>query len=449
MSPPESHGAVEVPILDQEAVGRRTLRKATWRLIPLLSVCYMVAYMDRANVSFAAIQMNHDLGFNAGVYGFGAGVFFLSYALCELPSNFLMLRFGARRWIARIMLTWGMIAAAMVLVHSPASFYTLRFLLGMAEAGFFPGVLYYLSLWFPQQTRARAISRFYIAFPLSNALMGLIAGSLLELNGKLGLKGWQWLFLVEAAPAIALSAVVWFILPDNPASAKWMRIEERAWVAERLREDAEQMVNVGGHAGHGGGALRVLKDPKVLLIGVFYFLALGSFYAFAFSAPKIYLDATGWSVDQVGGLIAAVSVAGAGAMLIVSWHSDRQRVKVPYVVALTFVTAVAFAISGISRTPWMVVVSLAVATISYYAVQGPSLSLLTTFLDGPSAAIGIAAANMCAIAGGFVGPIWMGWSITHTGGTRVGTGLLSVACATGACLVLLVNRFARRAVTAR
>ena len=202
------HGLAEASVRDDDAVARRTMRKATWRLIPLLSVCYMVAYMDRANVSFAAIEMNRDLAFNAGVYGFGAGVFFVSYAICELPSNMLMLRFGARRWIARIMLTWGLLAAAMMFVKTPVSFYALRFLLGMAEAGFFPGVIYYLSLWFPQEMRSRAISRFYIAYPLSNVVMGLIAGSLLNLNGRMGLKGWQWLFLVEALPAIVLSAVV-------------------------------------------------------------------------------------------------------------------------------------------------------------------------------------------------------------------------------------------------
>ena len=245
-----------VSLLEDEAVGRRTLRKATWRLIPLLSVCYMVAYMDRANISFAALDMNRDLGFNAGVYGFGAGVFFVSYAMCELPSNMFLLRFGARRWIARIMLTWGVLAAAMMLVRSPASFYGLRFLLGMAEAGFFPGVLYYLSLWFPQAIRARAIGRFYVAFPLSNVVMGLIAGSLLSLNGRLGLRGWQWLFLIEALPAIALSALVWFVLPDGPADAKWMEPEEREWLVGQLRADAAAMELSGGHAAGPGSVVR-------------------------------------------------------------------------------------------------------------------------------------------------------------------------------------------------
>ncbi len=436
-------------LFEDEAVGRRTLRKATWRLVPLLAVCYMVAFMDRANISFASLEMNRDLRYNAGIYGFGAGVFFVSYAMCELPSNLLLLKFGARRWIARIMLTWGVLAAAMMFVRSPASFYTLRFLLGMAEAGFFPGVIYYLSLWFPQEIRARAISRFYIAFPLSNVLMGLIAGSLMSLNGRLGLKGWQWLFLVEAMPAILLSAVVWRVLPDGPLDAKWMEPEERAWLVGQLQKDAEAMARTGGLAGnHAGGfaALKaILKEPRVALIGLYMFLTLGSYYAFSFSAPAIYLAHTGWTTNHVGMLIAGIALAGAAAMLLVSWHSDRLRAKVPYIVGLSLLTAAAFAVSGLSRRPWVVVASLGMASVSYYAVQGPSLSLSTTFLDGPAAAVGIAAINMLSIVGGFVGPNWMAWAIQHGGGTRVGTGMLSVAYASAAAVILVVWRMGRGA----
>lgn len=433
------HGSAETSVLDEEAVRRRTLRKAALRLIPLLSICYVVAYMDRANVSFAALQMNHDLGFNAGVYGFGAGVFFVSYAACELPSNFLLLKFGARRWIARIMLTWGLLAGAMMFVRSPATFYTLRFLLGMAEAGFFPGVIYYLSLWFPQEYRARAVSRFYIAFPLANVLMGLVAGSLLNLNGRLGLKGWQWLFLVEALPAIVLSAVVWVVLPDGPGTAKWMLPEEREWLLGRLREDSIKIEASGGHLGH-GGLLETLKDRRVLFIGLFFFLTLGSFYSFSFSAPAIFKAVTGWSTNGAGTLIAAIALVGAAGMLGVSVHSDRRQVKVPYVVALSLTMATAFLVSGLVTTPWMVIAALAVASVSYYSLQGPALSLSTTFLDGASAAVGIAAINMLSIIGGFVGPNWMAWSITHTGGTRIGVGLLSVPCAVAAGLILFVKR---------
>lgn len=435
-----SHGPQETLVDLDPALGERTLRKAAWRLIPLLSVCYMVAFMDRANISFAAIQMNRDLHFNAGIYGFGAGVFFLSYALCELPSNLLLLRFGARRWIARIMLTWGILAAAMMFVRSPTSFYVLRFLLGMAEAGFFPGVLYYLSLWFPQEMRARAIGRFYVAFPLSNVLMGLIAGSLLSLNGRLGLKGWQWLFLIEALPAIVLSAVVFFTLPDGPQDAKWMTPEERGWLTGRLQQDAAAMASSGGHTGGRVGLFSVLKEPRVALIGVYMFLTLGSYYAFSFSAPAIYLAETGWTANHVGMLIAGIALLGAVAMLIVSWHSDRLQAKVPYIVGLSLLTATSFAVSGLAKQPWMVVIALGIASVSYYAIQGPSLSLSTTFLDGPAAAVGIAAINMLSIIGGFAGPNWMGWAIQHRGGTRVGTGMLSVAFVLATGLILIVHK---------
>src|ERR1700735_4628406 len=194
---------------------RSALRKARWRLIPLLSVCYLIAFMDRANISFASATMNRDLHFTPKIYGLGAGLFFLSYAACEIPSNRLLLRFGARRWLARIMLTWGLLAAGVVFIRTPWSFYSLRLLLGVAEAGYLPGALFYLSQWFPAAERARSISLFYIALPLSSTVMEGVAGLLLRQNGRMGLTGWQWLFLVEALPSIALSFVVWFCLPER------------------------------------------------------------------------------------------------------------------------------------------------------------------------------------------------------------------------------------------
>ena len=438
----------------EDVLSRATLRRAGWRLIPLLSVCYVVASMDRANVSYAALQMNRDLHFNASVYGFGAGVFFISYAACELPSNYLLLRFGARRWLARIMLTWGLLAASMMFVRSPASFYTLRFLLGMAEAGFFPGVIYYLSIWFPQDMRSRAISRFYIAYPLSNVVMGLVAGSLLSLNGRLGLKGWQWLFFIEALPAIGLAAVIFFVLPDGPETALWMRPEERAWLLRRLRKDAQQMqaraenvrlpqrrTDAGGTSGRADERtlVAVLRDARVALIGLFYFCTLGSFYAFSFSAPAIFLSVTGGSTNQAGLLIAGIALLGALAMLLVSQYSDRTQKKILPVVLSSLLMAVGFAVSGRAHSALVALPSLALATVSFYAMQGPALSLITTFLEGPSAALGIAAINTLAIFGGFVGPNWMGWSIARSGDYRWGMSLLCLPCAAGAGLILMLR----------
>src|SRR5271165_259930 len=205
-----------------QSIGRSAMRKATWRLIPLIALGYGTAYMDRVNISFASLQMNRDLHFSASIYGFGAGLFFLSYAACEVPSNLLLVRFGARRWIARIMFTWGLLAIGMMFVKTPVQFYGMRFLLGMAEAGFFPGVVFYLMQWFPAEMRARTMSRFYVSLPLSSAVMGALAGALLNLQGKLGLAGWQWLFLVEGIPPVVLGVVFLIFRPDNPAKAKWL-----------------------------------------------------------------------------------------------------------------------------------------------------------------------------------------------------------------------------------
>src|SRR5690349_13488411 len=245
-------------------IGASALRKASIRLIPLIGIAYGVAYTDRVNISFAALQMNRDLHFSASTYGFGAGLFFLSYAACEIPSNLLLYRFGARRWLARIMITWGLLAMGMMFVKTPVEFYIVRFLLGMSEAGFFPGVVYYLSQWFPANARARTVSRFYVALPLSSVFMGGLAGALLSLQGRLGLAGWQWLFLAEGLPAVLLSAVFFFFLPNTPADAKWLAAEERDWLLDRLRAD-----NSAIGEPHAEGALSAIFNPRVWQLGLF------------------------------------------------------------------------------------------------------------------------------------------------------------------------------------
>src|SRR3984957_3734396 len=271
---PAAHPQTEA---DRDAIGRSAQRKAGLRLIPVIGIGYGLAYIDRLNLSFASLQMNRDLHFSASVYGFGAGLFFIGYALCEVPSNLALLRFGAKRWLARIMFTWGLLAAAMMFVRTPLEFNAVRLLLGVAEAGFFPGGIYYLTLWFPARMRARAVSRFYIAMPLSSAVMGSLAGWLLGLDGKLGLTGWQWLFLVEGLPAVLFSFVILKMLPDGPAKAEWLTPEEKAWLAGQLKTDSEQ-----AHIGHEAGVLKSLLSPKVWMIGAFFFCALTTNYAYGF-----------------------------------------------------------------------------------------------------------------------------------------------------------------------
>jgi ACS family tartrate transporter-like MFS transporter len=383
------------------------VRKASWRLLPLIALGYGMAYMDRVNISFASLQMNRDLHFSATIYGLGAGLFFLSYAACEIPSNLLLLRFGARRWLARIMVTWGVLAAAMMFVKTPVQFYVLRFFLGMAEAGFFPGVIFYLMQWFPPEMRARAVSRFYVSLPLSSVVMGMLAGALLGLQGRLGLAGWQWLFLVEGLPAIALGFVFWCYLPDTPAHAPWLAPEEQDWLLARIRNDA-----AGGHIESFG---RGLLDVRVWQLALLSICMLGSIYAYTFSAPAILTKLTGFSVTNVGFLIAGMNLMGSAGMIVNAIHSDRVGERYWHVILPFLVITTGFLIGGVSSLPWIAVPALAAMVISHSSLQGPLLSIPAIFLKGRSAASGIAAMNMIGMIGGFLGPYWMGVARDLTG----------------------------------
>src|SRR5271170_3189593 len=374
------------PTSHTQTIGRAAMRKATWRLIPLIALGYGTAYMDRVNISFASLEMNRDLHFTASIYGLGAGLFFLSYAACEVPSNLLLCRFGARLWLSRIMITWGVLAIAMMFVKTPMQFYVLRFLLGMAEAGFFPGVVFYLMQWFPPEMRARAISRFYVSLPLSSALMGALAGALLNLQGKLGLAGWQWLFLVEGLQAILLSVAFLVWLPDGPADAGWLTGDERAWVIEQIRVDACS-------GGHTHDVWRALRDPRVLQIGMVFLFMLGCSYAYAFSAPAILMKLTGWNVTRVGFLISGVGLLGALAMIWNAQNSDRSGERYWHVAITFFILGGGFLVGGLSTAAWLAVPALSATPIAYMALLGPIMAIPPLFLKGKSMAAGIAAMN--------------------------------------------------------
>jgi len=412
-----------------ELAGKSALRKASWRLIPLLGVGYGIAYMDRINISFASLQMNRDLHFSAAVYGFGAGLFFVAYAACEVPSNLLLHRFGARRWLARIMLTWGLLAMAMMFVRTPVQFYTMRFLLGVAEAGFFPGVIFYLSEWFPARLRARVISRFYVALPLSSMVMGMVAGPLLHLQGKLGLAGWQWLFLLEGLPSVLFSWVLWRLLTDKPEDAHWLSVEEREWL---VREIASEPVD----SGHGEDVGKALRDPRVWQVGAIMLCYLTTTYAYQLSAPAILQRATGLGVTAVGWLVSGAGLLGAAAMLGNAAHSDRTGERRWHVVVPFLVMMVAFAVSGLLRTPWAVVAGLTVASVCNVGLQSPMIAVPGSFLKGRSMAAGIAAMNTVGMMGGFLGPYAMGLVKDYTGEYRMGLVALVVPCILGAGLVL-------------
>jgi MFS transporter, ACS family, tartrate transporter len=424
----------------KEAIGRATLRKASWRLLPFIFIGYLLAFVDRVNVGFASLRMNSDLHFSATVYGLGSGLFFIGYALCEIPSNLMMLRFGARRWLARIMMTWGALAAAMMLVRTPWQFYTVRLLLGIAEAGFFPGVVYYLTLWFPARVRARAVSRFYIAGPLGSTVIGVLAGWLMGLNGTLGLTGWQWLFLVEGIPPILFGFVILRVLPDGPADAAWLASDEKSWLSAELAKDCAK-----AHLGDEAGVLRALLSPKVWMIGLYFFFALTCNYAYQFSGPAILQGVTGWSVGRVGFLTAAMGLAGAAAMLTAAITSDRTGDRGRHCIALCCLMGVSYFVASLAHPAWLVVAALAASFIAFFAMLGPGVAVPTEFLAGRAAAAGIAAMNTITMFSGFVGPLWMGRTKDLTGSYWLGLrGLLLPSLLAAGTMALLMRSLARK-----
>jgi len=406
------------------------LRKAQWRILPLMALCYLVAYMDRTNISFAAESMNRDLHFSPHVYGLGAGLFFVSYALCEVPSNRLLLRFGARRWLARILATWGVVAMAMMFVRSRPSFYGVRLLLGVAEAGYFPGALYYLSLWFPSARRARAISWFYMSLPLSTVVMGAAAGTLLRLDGRLGLHGWQWLFVVEGVPAVVLGLCLWLTLPDNPDAAGWLDATELAELRSELESErcAEEDESTSTLLGRG------LREPRVWWLSAFVFCIYGPAYAVAFFLPEITGKLMHITPGRVGFLIALAGLAGAAAMVVLAISSDRTGDRRWHVMIPAGIIAGLSLFAGLNLHGPAAAIALLLTVPVYMAFQGPLMTLLTEACRGKAAALAIATINMWGIVGGFVGPYWMGWMRDLTGGYAAGIGwlsapwMISVAC---------------------
>jgi MFS transporter, ACS family, tartrate transporter len=420
-----------------------TLRKIGWRLLPLIALGYGVAYVDRVNISFAALQMNRDLGFSATVYGLGAGLFFLSYAALEVPSNMILAKVGARRWIARIMLTWGVISMGMAFVQTPLQFYVMRFLLGAAEAGFFPGVIYYLTLWVPETHRARAINRFYFAVPLSAVVMGAVAGSLLDLHGLLGLAGWQWLFLAEGTPAVLLSLAFLLWLPDSPAGVKWLTDAEKGWLMARLAADAEGRVGGGDH-----DIFRVLLSPTVLALTAVNFLMLGSNYAFGLSAPQILTDATQFSAGAVGYITSAAGLIGAAAMLMTSWNSDRTRERYLHLTAPLLAIAAAFAILALSDAAGAVVGGYMLFQVSVFVAAGMFWLAPGAIMHPRAAAVGVAAINAVGQLGSFVIPALWGLARDQTGTYQAGIAALGANYTIAAVIILTLRHRARRAVLA-
>jgi ACS family tartrate transporter-like MFS transporter len=416
-------------------IARSALRKASLRLIPLIALGYGCSYMDRANISFASLQMNQALHFSGAVYGFGAGLFFLSYAVCEVPSNLALHRFGARRWLSRIMISWGLIAICMLFVRTPWQFYTARFFLGMAEAGFFPGVVFYLMQWFPPEQRARAVSRFYISLPLSGVFMGAVAGALLNLNGRAHLAGWQWLFLVEGIPPILLSVAFLLLLPDTPAQAPWLTEPERDWIIRNVDR-------TGDHIHHPAEPIhRILIDPRVWQIGAFGFLLLTCSYGYVLILPQIVQSSTHFSITRIGFVTSGISLLGVPAMLLGAMFSDRSPEKRhQHVIPWCILMALGLAVAGSSNAPGLVIPALCCVSVSFNAMQGAWLAIIPSVFQGRSAAAAIAAVNTLCILGGFVGPNFMGLLKDLTGNYQRGLALLSLPMLLDAGIMVYLSR---------
>jgi ACS family tartrate transporter-like MFS transporter len=401
-----------------------TLRKVTWRLIPFLFVLYVIAWLDRVNVGFAGLQMNADLGFSSTVFGLGSGIFFLGYCLFEIPSNIILERVGARLWISRIMVTWGLISAALMFVRTPAAFYLLRFLLGVAEAGFFPGVIYYLSLWYPAAHRARAIAAFMTAVPVSGLIGGPLSGALLELDGLHGLAGWQWLFLLEGLPAVILGTSVLFYLKDQPETTQWLTPVERDWLVETLAAERKACVLRPN--------IRVaLTDLTVWKLGFIFLLVAAGFYGYSFWAPLVIKSLTGLSNFKVGLVLGAISAVTIVGMLLNGYHSDRTAERAIHTAVPLFVMGVGLTGSALLHQPVLAIIALALVPLGHCASYGPFWSTPTQFLTGQAAAAGIALVTVIANVGSFAGPTLIGVlkakSGTHTAAFALLGGLAVIA----------------------
>ena len=415
-------------------IEKRTLRRISWRIVPFIMLLYFIAYIDRVNIGFASLTMNRDLGFTASILGFGAGIFFWGYFLCEVPSNLILHKVGARMWIARVMVTWGLISACMAFVDSPTSFYVVRFLLGASEAGFFPGIILYLSYWFPARHRARVTALFMAAAPISTALGSPISAALLEMNGLMGLHGWQWMFILEAIPAVILGVVVFFYMTDRPELAKWLKDDERAWLVKTMNEEASNKAASANHS-----ILRGLADLRVIALALIYFGTSAGLYTLGIWAPQI-IKQLGVSSMTVGFLNAIPPAVSVIAMVLWSRHSDRTGERTWHVILACLAAAVGLVIAGTASSVVGLIAALTLVNVGISCAKPPLWSMPTMFLSGAAAATGIATINSIGNLGGFAGPVVIGWIKDQTGSFMGGLYFVAGLLVMSAALTLLLSR---------
>ncbi|WP_437748203.1 MFS transporter [Enterobacter mori] len=420
-------------------IEQRVMRKITLRIVPFIMLLYFIAFLDRVNIGFAALTMNEELGFSPAVFGFGAGIFFLGYFLFEVPSNLILHKVGARIWIARVMITWGLVSGAMAFVQGTTSFYTLRFLLGVAEAGFFPGIILYLSYWFPAQKRAQVTAIFMAAAPISTALGSPVSAALLEMHGLMGFAGWQWMFVLEAVPAVVLGVVVLFWLTDRPEKAKWLNNEERGWlIATLTRENAAKQATAQHSVWKG------LLDKRVLALSLVYFGTSAGLYTLGIWSPQI-IKTLGISSMSVGLLNVIPAVIAVCAMVLWARHSDKTSERSLHVIGACLLAAVGLFMAGNAATIVGVIFALTIVNCGISASKPPLWSMPTLFLSGSAAAAGIATINSLGNLGGFVGPFMIGLIKQQTGSYTWGLWFVAGLLILSSLVVLWLSASARKA----
>ncbi|MEW2395312.1 MFS transporter [Streptomyces sp. NPDC046862] len=424
--------ASDVPALDQE---NAVFRKVVRRIVPFLILCYVVSYLDRVNVGFAKLQMSDDLGFSEAAYGLGAGLFFIGYFLFEVPSNLMLQRVGARAWIARIMISWGLVSASFVFVTNEAMFYVLRFLLGAAEAGFYPGVILYCTYWFPSHRRARVIAMFMSAIPVAGIFGNPLSGWIMDtFQGVRGWEGWQWMFLLEAIPALVIGVVTLFYLDNSVRAAKWLTDEEKAVVERAIAEDsAHQTVH--------GRVWDAFREPKVWLMCLIYFCFVMGQYALTFWMPT-FVESTGIEGNLAIGVLSAVPfLAALVAMNLFGRSADRRRERRWHLIVPSLMGAVGFSLAaGWTGSTVLSLTALSFAAAGVLTCAPLFWSLPTAFLGGTAAAVGLAAINSVGNLAGFVGPYMIGALKDSTGSTSIPMYVLALSLVVGAAAVLTTDK---------
>jgi ACS family tartrate transporter-like MFS transporter len=409
-----------------------TISRLMWRLMPFLFLLYIVAYLDRINVSFAVLQMREQFHLSDRVYGRAAGIFFAGYFFFQVPSNLALQKVGVRRWISGLMVVWGLVSCCMIFIRGPVSFYGLRFLLGAAEAGFFPGMILYLKQWFPASARARAVAWFMTANPLAGVVGSPISGALLGLHGK-GLAGWQWLFLMEGMPAIVLGVTVLWVLNDTPGEARWLKGEERQWLIDQLaREHREEF------SAEGAGLWSVLIDWRVWVLSLVYFAVPACMYGVTLWLPTAIHSLTGLTDFMTGVLAAVPYLLAAIAMVLVGLSSDRTGERRWHCALLAFLGAIGLGVAAYSGGPFLVIAGMSLGMLGAESMLGPFWAMATSRMGGARAAAAIAIINSIGNLGGYFGPYIIGFARSANGGFG---GLLpiGVVLAVSGCLALVVG----------